>query len=196
MKKIKLGLCGLALSLVLASCGHYSPKPHGYPRVMYPEKAYELFDSGCAYSFEVPVYANMVLDQDENSEPCWYNLEFPQFNGTLHLSYKRFNSKEEFYKLSEDAYKLAMKHAVKAEEISETERTDTATGSTVMIYEMEGKTATPYNFYITDNQEHFIRGAFYFNDFTNGDSIAPVFDFIRTDIEHLVYTTRWATGDR
>lgn len=179
------------MSIFLFACSHYSPKPHGYPRVQYPEKNYEVFDSNCAYTFQIPVYAEMRLDEDDNSEPCWYNLEFPDFDGTLHLSYKQFKTKDQLYKLGEDAYKLAMKHAVKAEEISETEQNDTASGNTVMIYELEGKTATPYNFYITDNKRHFIRGAFYFNNYTNGDSIAPVFDFIKQDIERLIYTTRW-----
>jgi gliding motility-associated lipoprotein GldD len=177
--------------IVVQSCSHYSPKPHGYPKVEYPAKEYVRFDSICPYSFDVPVYAEMQKDQDQNTENCWYNLHFPDFNGTLHLSYKQFTSNDELNKLSEDAYKLAMKHAVKAESISETEKSDTASGNSVMIYELDGKTASPYNFYVTDNQRHFIRGAFYFNDYTDGDSIAPVFDFIREDIERMIFTTRF-----
>jgi gliding motility-associated lipoprotein GldD len=175
----------------LVSCSHYSPKPHGYPKINYPDKAYIAFDSLCPYSFEIPVYTEMRKDQDENTENCWYNLYFPGFKGTLHLSYKEFDDVEVLYKLSEDAYKLAMKHAVKAEAIAEIEKTDTSSGNTVMIYELEGKTASPYNFYVTDNKKHFIRGAFYFDEYTDGDSIAPVFDFIKADIEHLIYSTRF-----
>lgn len=178
------------LIFILQACSHYSPKPHGYPLVEYPEKEYVMFDSNCPYSFEIPVYTRMVRDTDDNSEDCWYNLEFPSFNGTLHLSYKEFRGKQ-IFGLQEDAYKLAMKHAVKAEEISEIERVDTVRGTSAMIYELEGKTASPYNFYITDDKKHFIRGAFYFNDYTDGDSIAPVFDFIRSDIERLISTTKF-----
>jgi len=51
-----------------------------------------------------------------------------------------------------------------------------------MIYDLQGKTATPFNFYITDEKKHYLRGAFYFNQKTTRDSVMPIYDFINEDI--------------
>ena len=45
---------------------------------------------------------------------------------------------------------------------------------------------TPLNFYLTDSNRHFFRGALYFNAKTDSDSIKPVYEFIRTDIFNLI----------
>ena len=66
----------------------YTPKPRGYPRVEFPGKQYRVYDSTCPYSFELPVYSRVVPDTDYLSEPCWVNIEFPDFDGMIHISYK------------------------------------------------------------------------------------------------------------
>ena len=74
----------------------YTPKPRGYLRIDFPEKEYTLFDSTCPYLFEFPVYAQIVADTSYLTEPCWINLVFPSFDGTLHISYKEVSDYLEF----------------------------------------------------------------------------------------------------
>src|SRR4029079_19698355 len=85
----------LSLGFLIMSCDDedevYSPKPRGYVRIDFPEKSYEPFQSACPFSFEIPTYSKMKLNTSNKAEPCWYNLEFPQFKATLHLSYKPIN---------------------------------------------------------------------------------------------------------
>jgi gliding motility-associated lipoprotein GldD len=122
---------------------------------------------------------------------CWYDLKYLPFNATLHLSYKQVFDQSSLDSLTEDAYKMAFDHLSKAEEIIEREIYDSALGLYGMIYDLEGKTATPFNFYLTDKKNHFFRGSFYFNEHTDKDSVAPIYDFLRKDIMHSIETFRW-----
>jgi gliding motility-associated lipoprotein GldD len=179
------------MGLIFYSCSNYTPKPHGYPKIEFPEKQYTQFKGAAPFSFEIPTYAVMQSDTDQNSEAYWYNLQIPTFDATLHLSYKHFNQASTLDRLTEDAYELAMKHNVKAEDIHETEIRDTVKGNYGVLYDFFGKTATPFNFFLTDEKEHYIRGAFYFNQNANIDSVAPIFDFLKSDLLRLINTLEW-----
>ena len=84
-------LPALAAALfLLPSCqGEYTPKPRGYFRINLPEKSYRPFDTAYPYAFEYPAYARLVTDERSGSEPYWINIDFPQFKGRLHISYKK-----------------------------------------------------------------------------------------------------------
>lgn len=187
MQKTSVVLIGLIL-LSLSACQEYSPKPNAYHRIIYPAKAYTLVQTDCPFEFEIPVYSK--LESVAGNNDCWYNLNYQTFNATLHLSYRHVNGQASLDSLMEDAYNLAFKHISKAEEISEREFHDTL-GNYGIIYDLQGKTATPINFYITDKKEHFFRGSFYFNVKTNRDSVAEVYQFLKKDIIHGMETFRW-----
>lgn len=172
----------ISLSLLVASCADYTPKPGAFPRIYYPERTYETITVDCPFSFDVPTYSKLIAYTRE-AEPCWYDLQYPQFNATLHLSYIPLTSTADLDSLTEDAYKMVFKpHLQRAEEIIEREINDTSKGISGLIYDLEGKTATPLNFYITDGHRHFFRGSFYFNTHTVRDSVLPIYDFINEDI--------------
>jgi gliding motility-associated lipoprotein GldD len=181
--------------LGLIACGEKAtqPKPHAYPRVYYPQKKYQKFDTVAPFSFLYPTYARIVEHEDYLSglNPYWYNLNYLPFNATLHLSYKEFKDRGEFDKLFEDTRKLAYKHDIKAEEIDQIDVHNTTTNTTGIIYELKGNTATNLNFYISDGKKHFLRGALYFNAKTEIDSIQPVFEFLKYDIIKMIETTKW-----
>jgi len=60
-----------------------------------------------------------------------------------------------------------------------------------LIYEFGGNTASSLQFYVTDSTRHFMRGALYFFALPNADSVAPVYDFLKKDIYHMIETFRW-----
>ena len=175
----------LAYGLIFAGCNSYTPKPKAYPRVLYPKKEYKQIITECPYSFDIPVYSKLQPYTYE-LRPCWYNLEYTPFNATLHLSYVTFSNTSELDSLTEDAYKLAFKHISRAEEIIEREVTDSSKGLFGMIYDLEGKTATPFNFYLTDKKSNFFRGSFYFNTKTERDSVLPIYAFLNEDIMRTI----------
>jgi gliding motility-associated lipoprotein GldD len=188
------------LSIIFVSCNNdiSTPKPHAYPRVYFPEKHYQSFDSVAPFSFLYPTYALIQNYKNEDKEwnPYWYNIHYKPFNATLHLSYLSFKNRDEFNDLFNDTRKLVYKHDIRAEEIEETDIINQSADITGIIYELKGNTATNLNFYISDGKQHFLRGALYFNAKTEIDSIQPAFDFLKTDVIKLIETTKWRTPSK
>ena len=167
----------------------YTPKPRGYLRIEFPVKEYTLFDSTCPYLFEYPVYAQVVADTGTLTEPCWINLVFPSFDGTLHISYKDVNRNLDQY--VEDSRNLAYKHTIKADAIQETVYDNPDSRVHGILYEIKGNTASSLQFFLTDSSAHFLRGALYFNITPDKDSLAPVISFFKEDIVHLIESFNW-----
>lgn len=166
-----------------------APKPRSYFRLSFPEKKYTTYDSVCPFTFEMPVYSHIDRDKNFGAEPCWLNLNFPRFNGTLHLSYKAVNGNIKEY--LEDTYTLASKHQIKASGIEEQLISRDSNKVYGLIYEIKGNAASSIQFFLTDSTRHFIRGALYFNAVPNTDSIAPVLEYIKKDIYQMIATFKW-----
>ncbi|MDE5612858.1 MAG: gliding motility lipoprotein GldD, partial [Odoribacter sp.] len=58
-------------------------------------------------------------------------------------------------------------------------------------YFIEGNTASSTQFYVTDSVKHFLRGALYFKQHPDKDSLAPVIHYLRQDIVNLMETVRF-----
>jgi gliding motility-associated lipoprotein GldD len=175
----------------LNSCREdYSPKPRGYFRIDFPEKQYVRFDTTYPYTFEYPAYARVVPDDRPSSEPFWVNIDFPQFRGRIHISYKPVH--ENLPQYLEDARTFVVKHIPKAEAIEDSliyRPEDRVFG---LVYYIDGmQAASSCQFFVTDSTSKFLRGALYFNVSPNNDSLAPVISFIRDDIRHMLKTFRW-----
>ena len=168
---------------------HYTPKPAGYLRIDFPEKEYQLYNSTCPFSFEYPVYSKITDDTSRIAEPCWINIEFPHFGAKIHISYKTVNKNLNTY--IEDSRTLAYKHTVKADAINETLYSNNETKVYGLLYDIKGDAASNVQFYVTDSTKHFLRGSLYFNVQPNADSLAPVINFVKDDIIHLVETLKW-----
>ena len=179
------------LLLLATSCSDsYAPKPRGYFRIDLPGRSYQLFDTTFPYTFEYPAYADIVADSSKMAEPYWINIRYKQFNATLHFSYKVVNGN--LAKYLDDAHTLVNKHIPKANSISQRAYADPANRVFGLVYNIRGaNAASPYQFYLTDSISEFVRGALYFNQIPNNDSLAPVIDFLEQDMEHMISTFRW-----
>jgi len=190
MRKILFILFSFFLLLTISCKKEYVPKPRGYFRISFPEKAYKILDSKTfPYRFEIPVYSKIVADNERLAEPFWVNLEFPQNKAELHISYK--NVDNNLMKLTEDSRTLAYKHSIKADAINERVFVNPEKKIYGTIYLIDGNAASPLQFYLTDSTKHFLRGALYIREVPNIDSIRPVIEFLTPDIIHLIETTEW-----
>ena len=186
-------LSWLLVLIVLISCGEDKmplPKPRAYPKVVYPERAYQTFsESFCPMSFEYPVYAKIQQDtaffNEKPENPCWFNLYIPQFNCYLYCTYTELHGKKGFQNVVNDAFNLAYKHDQRANYIDDVKFTN-KNGLGGMSFEMTGPAATPFQFFITDSTSHFLRGALYFNTQVRPDSLLPVYKFIKKDMDHII----------
>lgn len=185
-------LASALLAFTISSCKEeiYTPKPKGFFRIDLPEKNYSETNLECPYSFEIPQAATCELDLSKNAEPCWVNIVYPIFKGEIHISYKPVKNNLPLY--IEDARKLTSKHIPKADMIEENVIYDEQRDVYGLIYDVQGTgAASTMQFYITDSTQHFLRGALYFNIEPNNDSLAPVIDYIKEDIVHLISTVEW-----
>lgn len=193
MKKI-LNLIFLIISAILIiSCSdNYTPKPHGYFRIALPPTSYKLLDSIYPYSFEYPSYCVIQPDKLSPEEKNWINLYMPNFDGSVHISYKTINSRENLAQYIEDSRAMVMKHIPKANDIQQIPLSDSREKVYGLVYNITGvNAASPYQFYVTDSTRHFLRGAVYFNTLPNNDSLAPVIEYVKKDIGHLLNTLKW-----
>lgn len=186
-----MGWALLAGCMLVGCQGNYSPKPRGYFRIELPEKAYQTFDSACAYTFRFPEYARMVPDQTQDAQPCWMDVHFPSFNARIHLSYMPVPDAETFDKLVEDARTFAFNHTVKATAIDQRRIDLPEHGTYGVVYSIRGNTASSIQFFVTDSTSHYLRGALYFNERPQLDSIQPIIEFLRPDIDTLIQSLRW-----
>jgi gliding motility-associated lipoprotein GldD len=189
--RIHAFLSGFFLILAAAACDQtYAPRPPGYFRIDLPEKNFIQLDSTFPYTFEYPSIARIAPDRLAPDEPNWINIEYPQFKGSIHISYKAVNNN--LQELLEDARTLALKHIPKATAIREELVIDPQQNVYGLVYDIRGSAAaSPYQFFLTDSSSHFLRGALYFRVKPNNDSLAPVIDYIVSDIDHLIGTFRW-----
>ena len=179
------------LLFIIVGCKYKgTPRPVGYFRIEFPEKEYILLDSAMPYSIIYPKYSIIETDISLKAEPYWLNVEFPQFNATIHLTYKNLEFND-IYEILEDNIKLTFSHTVKADAIDERIFIDDENNVFGTVFELKGNAASPIQFFATDSVKHFLRGSLYFNTTTNRDSLAPVIDFITYDIFMMMENIRW-----
>ena len=175
----------------------FTPKPRGYPKVVYPEKKYQQFDKEyCQFTFEYPTYSTVEKDtvffDDKPANPCWFDIYYPDFNCRLHCSYSPIKDKESVDELVTGAFKLTEWHNKKATYIEDRpfRKTNNVQG---ILFEVEGPVASHVQFFVTDSleQEHFLRCALYFYSQARPDSLAPIYEFLRRDVDRMIETFEW-----
>jgi len=184
--------CFFVLILFLAySCSQdYVPKPRGYFRIDFQQKSYRQFDSvALPYKFDVAGYVKVQPDNDRLAEPYWINLKVPEHKAEVHISYKKVE--KNLAKLLEDSRNLAYKHSIKADAINERVFVNPQKKVYGTIYMIDGNSASPLQFYLTDSTKNFLRGALYIQEIPNIDSLRPVIEFLTPDVIRLIETTEW-----
>lgn len=194
---VKSNLLIICVIVVLSGCREVAvPKPKGFFRIDLPVREYRVFDGNIPQmgkvpvSFEYPVYGNISLNNTYKSEPGWFNIDFLSYQAKIYLTYK--DLKNNLDTLMDETYKLNVKyHITKADAINEQVIDNPDNHVHGILYELKGNTATAVQFFVTDSTKHFLRGSLYFEAEPNPDSLAPVINFFRADIIHLIETTNW-----
>lgn len=187
----------LAFSIGILSCrpSNPIPKPKGYVRVDMPaDREYITFDNPAfPYSFKYSTLG--VITQDTQlvaieESPYWLNIDYADYNATIYLSYKEITKEQGFDVLLEESFKLTYKHDIKAEFIHAPDFV-TENGLLGIYYNVGGNTASNYQFMLSDTTKNFLRGALYFNVTPNEDSIRPVLEYFKDDLEILIETLKF-----
>ena len=181
-----------AFFVFIFSCsGDYSPKPSGYFRIELEDPVYQEYkDSSSLFSFNIQQMAvtEVVL---ENKEGEWLDIVYPSLGAKIHCDFWHINSHLDLVKLSEDSRGFVYKHVVKADRILEQSYAVPEKEVYAIVYDVGGNVPSPVLFVITDSVQYFFRGSLYFYSIPNQDSIAPVKDYIRSDIEEIIKSFSW-----
>ena len=187
------------LLLLCVSCSRgNTPKPYGYYRIATPDTAYTDFQSSILnsqfsilnYPYTFALSKNAVVQpRTDVDEPYWINIVYPSLNATIHCSYKpvRNNLRE----LTNDALEFVYRNASFATAIPEQEYMHPEAHVYGVLFDLEGNTASSCQFFVTDSTRHFFRASVYCNCPPNADSLAPVYQYIRTDVIKMVETFEW-----
>ena len=187
--KPKFTLLILASALMLASCNDQPfPLAYGYFRIDVPEARYQAYTSELPYVFELSEYATVIPASP--NEPYWVNIEYPEWNATIHCSYKKIDA-QNLAATIEDTRTLVYKHTIRADAIAEEYFENPEHHVYGILYEIAGNAASSAQFFVTDSIHNFVRGSLYFNNLPNADSIAPVNTFITNDIRQIMETLTW-----
>ncbi|MDR0542995.1 MAG: gliding motility protein GldD [Dysgonamonadaceae bacterium] len=186
----KQGSYGLIIMVCLwcTACSHYSPKPSGYFRIDLPEPVYRLRefpDFTCRISEQAQVEA-----ASDSAGNAFFNLAYPQWNARIYCSYLPVK-KANLAQLSEECRKFAYLHAMKADAIREQRYDHPEQKVYGLLYDIRGNVASPLQFVLTDSVRSFFRGALYFDNPPNQDSIVPVLEYINKDIQVLIASFQW-----
>jgi len=191
-RKFPYLLFGIIIILITGSCvdRSYVPKPHGFFRIDLPQKQYVVFDSIYPFRFETPVYSRVIEIEKDTFESNKINIEYSNYKATLHLTYLPLKNNLDLY--ITDTYKYVDKHIPKASNIDEKLYTNDLSKVYGLTFKIEGSgVASPFQFFVTDSIQHFLRGALYFKMAPKNDSLKPVIDFISSDINHMINTLSW-----
>lgn len=189
--KIKFTIL-ITLALFIIACsgnGNFIPKPRGLNHIELPPAAYQALSAdSLPYSFNYSTHSAFEPHQEDASIQI---VNYKNLGAKIWLTYFPIeNSEEKLDSVMLDAYRLLQKNNVKAESIVP-DTIKTENGKSAMVFVLSGEVPTQLQFIMHDTTTNFMRGALYFETAKKNDSLAPVINYIRKDIEELVRTLEW-----
>lgn len=162
------------------------PKPRGYSRIALPETKYKKVESD-QFSCEILEDADFII---KPNKPNWSSVHYNSLDADLFFTYFKDS---DIQTIAEDARRTAFKHAIKADDIIPMPFAIPEKQIYGVIYSIEGDAATPVIMLFTDSIDQFVHSAVYFNCRPNADSLKPVINFVRQDIQHIIETLEWTS---
>lgn len=182
----------LTILVGLSSCNSdHSPKPSGFHRLNLPSTEYKTFTGECPFEFKQSVHSDIVIENRNRRVFCWFDLSYEDLKAEINVSYKPINNAKDLNRFTEDTYELSYKHTYKASLIEELPLHYPNKEVYGIFYGVAGNAASPFQFYLTDSSDHFLRASVYFNCPPNVDSLKPAINYIRDDLMKMIDSFEW-----
>ena len=184
----------ICLAVLAAACSdsNETPKPQAYLRIDMPPHAYSVCDTmALPFTFEL---SNLAEVQWKKNLPRdkWFTIAYPKYKGYVFMTYKAMNGVRDLRAQIDTSYKFVEGHFSFSSGIDENKFVDREHRLSGTTYHLKGQNvASTYQFWVSDSNRHFIRGALYIDCTPNNDSLAPVLDYIQDDIDHMIESIRW-----
>lgn len=188
-----LGL-GMMVAM-LAACGSHNdetPKPQAYLRIDLPAHAYTVCDTAALpFTFELSSLARMEWKK-ANARERWFTITYPKYKGYVFMTYKNISGTKDLRAQVDTSYRFVEGHFAHSSGVDENRFVDRPHRLYGTTYRLKGQNvASSYQFWMTDSNRHFLRGALYIDCTPNNDSLAPVLEYMQADIDHLMESVRW-----
>lgn len=190
-----IAVFGLLLFVLFSSCKEKSPvpKPLSYLRTELPDHEYftmKIDNPVVGFSAEM----STLFSLSKNLADLKYGfqeVDLGAANGTILLYSKRFNTKDSLFKLINASNDMVDEHKVKADQIDYVQIKDNKRRVFGTFFTLKGNVATNFQFYLTDSSSRFIRGELLLNCTPNYDSLRPVIDYLKVDMDRMLSSFRW-----
>ncbi|MDR3262353.1 MAG: gliding motility protein GldD [Tannerella sp.] len=172
------------------SCTEYTPKPRGFYRIDLPEAHYTDFSlTELPYAFRVSRLATIELPP-VGTPAGWMNLSYETLHAKLYCSYQQI-SPETLPTCDKECRELLLHSVRNANTITEQFYENQDVNLYGTLFRIDGESASPIQFMLTDSVSRFFRGALYYQCKMNPDSLAPVTRYLGEDIIELIQSFHW-----
>ncbi len=180
----------ITLLFLLSSCTEYTPKPRGYVRIE-PQKAQytSLPLTGLPYSFNVSNQTTIELAPEEDNVG-WINIAYPSLGAKIYCSFFLVTPST-LSEAEDESRSFVLRQAKRADMITEKEYTNRDERVYGTLFILDGESAAPIQFILTDSISRFFRGSLYYEMKTNADSLAPVTSYLLEDVRELMQSFSW-----
>ena len=180
-------ICIFCIFLMFSCTRQQAPKKKGYLRIDLPTSEYVLYDEN-ALPFTFLKEKNSELTYKDNN---FYLpiLKFPSLNAELYLTYHALENQKDLEDWQEFSRKLVYEHTQQATAIDE--KILNMPQKNGVFYHLKGNVASNFQFYLSDQKKHFLRGAFYFSNTPNADSLAPFIHRASEELQKFLDELAW-----
>lgn len=180
----------LLWGVIGVSCVDYTPKPRGYVRIEPPKASYIHPDQEkLPFDFAVSQAATVELPEKDN-DVIGVNILYPDLGARLYCSYLPI-TRSSLATADAESRSLVSRQVKSVNKISEKAYSNPEEEVYGSLFLLDGESASPIQFLLTDSVSNFFRGALYFDSKPNADSLAPAIQYIREDIIELIQTFHW-----
>ncbi len=187
----------LCTIVFLVGCGQTLevPKPRTYPKIELPEHSYEITQPPhCPFTFEKNT-ACIIDDKQrpvlqEKYDNCWFNLYYADLHADVYFTYIPVSSRADYDKFVHDTYRI-VNQVNKRSDYTDERAFINKLGTAGVRFDFKGDAASPFQFFASDTTQHFVRGALYLNTKVDADSLAPVIQWLESDMNKILETIQW-----
>ncbi|MDR2774653.1 MAG: gliding motility protein GldD [Tannerella sp.] len=168
----------------------HTPKPKGYLRIEIPAAQYLAFDTDklpCGFNISTQTTVEMP---SKDSSLNWLNIDYYSLKAKIYCSYRPITP-QSLHVCDDECRRLIERTVKNADAINERFYENRERHIYATLFLIEGESASPIQFMLTDSVSGFFRGALYYTYGSNADSLAPVTEYIKKDIIELIQSFYW-----
>lgn len=185
----------MLLSAFFISCSEEPPipKPKTYLLLDTTQPIYSLVDEkDFPFTFQMPDYGKITRVNTEKKGDKWFNINFDKYGFEANVSYIPLKADSSLAYMINDCYTFLDRHKKFSSGIIEQQYSNPKQRVYGTLFEIKGsQVVSPYQFYLTDSTNHFIRLALHCKTAPNNDSLSTYIRRLKTDIDYMITSLRW-----